>query len=435
MVSRNQFIQVPYPLEKHSSFEDLEHVIRMFSYNLKRIYEAPDDAHQVVVDDLKSFMKSSTKSPGFFVPFILDKMNTLTNIFDYGCIGDYTVDTPYAKRFNTSTFHPRFTREVVAKEKSYYRRSVPYGTTDHPMKYTNFNSSGLSLNDDDEKSSISASNVYTSDVNELTDDISTTKKRIDYCQPETTTIICDTTSRVSDLEYVASRSINDDGNVSVLNKGGDVKSLKEHSKHLQEQGDKENEVGTNDIVIEENEVVFSSSSTTPRSGSVFSKTSSSSSTSNGIGYKSDSSSISTNSDAKARGERLIFENDNTQSPISESMVTGSDESNTVYVLSQSPQQDVCRKLDFLPIKGTLNDFSCDNFSDKSDIEVNDFLSTQKFPYFSMSENQCCATSVIMCIFSLTSISKDIISCYQKVALDSHEHFEMFKNSKSEEMRS
>ena len=122
-----------------------------------------------------------------------------------------------------------------------------------------------------------------------------------------------------------------------------------------------------------------------------------------------------------------------QSPISESRVTGSDESNTVYVLSQSPQQDVCRKLDFLPLKDTVNDFSCDIFTDKGDIEVNDFLKTQKFPYFSMSENQCCATSVILCIFSLTSISKDIISCYQKVALDSHEHFEMFKNSKSEEM--
>ena len=372
----------------------------MFSYNLKRIYEAPDDAHQVVVDDLKSFMKSSTKSPGFFVPFILDKMNTLTNIFDYGCIGDYTVDTPYAKRFNTSTFHPRFTREVVAKEKSYYRRSVPYGTTDHPMKYTNFNSSGLSLNDDDEKSSISASNVYTSDVNELTDDISTTKKRIDYCQPETTTIICDTTSRVSDLEYVASRSINDDGNVSVLNKGGDVKCLKEHSKHLQEQGDEENELGTNDIAIEGNDDVSSSSSSTPCSGSIFSKTSSSSSSNNGIGYKSDSV---------------------------------NDESSTEYVLSQSPQQDVCGKLDFLPLKDTVNDFSCDIFTDKGDIEVNEFLKTQKFPYFSTSENQCCATSVILCIFSMTSISKDIISCYQKVALDRSDCFEKFKNSKCEEM--
>ena len=151
LVSRNQFIQVPYPHEKHSSFEDLKHVLGLFSYNFKRMYEYPDDAHQIMVKDLKSFMKSNTKSPGFFVPFIVDKMNTWTNIFDYGCLDVNTVDTPYAKRFNKSTFHPRCSREVVAKEKSNYVRGSIYGTTDHPIKYKNYNSSGLSLTNDDER--------------------------------------------------------------------------------------------------------------------------------------------------------------------------------------------------------------------------------------------------------------------------------------------
>ena len=173
------------------------------------MYEHPDDA-QPEVKHLKYF-KNSTNSPGYFAPFIVDKMNTWTNVFNYGCLGDHTVDTPYARRFNTFTFYPSCSRQVVAKKKSNYIRDITstrYDTANHPIKYKSFNSPGLSLTNDDERSSKIPSNVYTSDGNELKDDISTTKTRIRHCPPESTTIICETISRVSDLEYVVSRSIN-----------------------------------------------------------------------------------------------------------------------------------------------------------------------------------------------------------------------------------
>ena len=60
LVSTNQFIQIPYPHEKNSSFEEEEGVIRLFLDSLKRMYEHPDDA-QTEVKHLKSF-KNSTNS-------------------------------------------------------------------------------------------------------------------------------------------------------------------------------------------------------------------------------------------------------------------------------------------------------------------------------------------------------------------------------------